>query len=153
MDIFDKFKTTAPLVTFAMDEGAVYKLTTHNITVSVQCLYLEEHSSPREEYYVWAYHVGIQNDGQDVVTLKSRCWTITDSRGKIRTVMGEGVIGEQPVLSPGELFEYTSGVPLTTPSGIMVGHYQMTSAGKKEHFKVQIPPFSLDSPYQSIVIN
>jgi ApaG protein len=95
---------------------------------------------------VWAYQVTIDNQGNEKVQLKNRYWKIIDSNGSEQEVKGEGVVGEQPVLNPGEKFEYTSGTPLSTPSGFMGGHYEMeTKTGKK--FEAIIPQFSLDSPF------
>lgn len=130
----------------------MYTQTTRSITVTVQPVYLEDQSSPGENHYVWAYHVRIENAGRETVQLRHRFWRITDSYGRIQEVRGPGVVGEQPVLQPGESFEYTSGTPLAAPSGIMVGTYGMeTSAG--ESFDVAIPAFSLDSPHQEIRLN
>ena len=130
----------------------MYSETTRSITVTVKPFYLDEQSSPSDDHYVWAYHVRIENRGRDTVRLKSRHWRITDNRAHIEEVRGAGVVGEQPLLRPGESFEYTSGTPLPTPSGIMVGTYQMeTKSG--ERFEVQIPAFSLDSPHQSVRLN
>jgi ApaG protein len=130
----------------------MYSETTRSIKVTVKPVYLEDRSSPVEDHYVWAYHVRIENQGEETVQLRNRHWKITDSQGRMQEVRGPGVIGEQPVLAPGESFEYTSGTPLPTPSGIMVGSYQMeTRAG--ESFWVQVPAFSLDSPHQAVRLN
>lgn len=130
----------------------MYSETTRSIKVTVKPVYLEDRSSPVEDHYVWAYHVRIKNQGEETVQLRNRHWKITDSQGRMQEVRGPGVIGEQPVLAPGESFEYTSGTPLPTPSGIMVGSYQMeTRAG--ESFWVQVPAFSLDSPHQAVRLN
>jgi len=130
----------------------MYSEITRSIKVSVKPFYLEDQSSPAEGRYVWAYHVRIENRGLETVQLRNRHWQITDSRGQMQEVRGAGVVGEQPVLAPGESFEYTSGTPLPTPSGIMVGSYEMeTRAG--ESFEVAIPAFSLDSPHQAIRLN
>ena len=130
----------------------LYEATTKAITVKVQTFYLEDQSAPDESHYVWAYHVRIENHGIDTVQLKTRHWQITDSLGNLQEVKGEGVVGEQPVLAPGESFEYTSGTPLPTPSGIMVGTYHMQSTSG-ESFDVDIPAFSLDSPHEEIRIH
>ncbi|MGE0733416.1 MAG: Co2+/Mg2+ efflux protein ApaG [Alphaproteobacteria bacterium] len=120
---------------------------TRSIRVTVKPVYLDDQSSPDEGHFVWAYHVRIENEGGDVVQLLNRHWRITDAHGKTQEVRGPGVIGEQPVLAPGQAFEYTSGTPLPTPSGFMVGTYEMvTRTG--ERFDVRIPMFSLDSPHQ-----
>jgi len=129
-----------------------YTKTTRAITIEVQPFFLEDQSAPEEGHYVWAYHVRIENNGPETVQLKTRHWQITDSLGNIQEVRGDGVVGEQPVLSPGESYEYTSGTPLPTPSGIMVGEYQMESE-RGEQFDVMIPAFSLDSPHQARQIN
>src|SRR5262245_43035754 len=100
----------------------MYSETTRSITVTVQPFYLEDQSSPTESHYVWAYHVRIENRGGETVQLRRRHWKITDGRGHMEEVgPAPGVVGEQPVLEPGESFEYTSISPLPTPSGIMVG--------------------------------
>ena len=130
----------------------MYTQTTRSITVTVRPFFLEDQSSPDESHYVWAYHVRIENEGGETVQLRNRHWRITDSLGRVQEVRGAGVVGEQPVLRPGDSFEYTSGTPLPTPSGIMVGTYQMESESG-ERFEVAVPAFSLDSPHQSAQIN
>ena len=123
----------------------MYSETTRSIKVTVRPFYLEQHSSPAEGRYVWAYHVIIENEGDQTVQLRNRHWRITDENGRLQEVRGPGVIGEQPVLKAGESFEYTSSCPLTTPSGFMVGDYEMeTPAGEK--FLIRVPAFSLDRP-------
>jgi len=129
-----------------------YSQTTRSISVSVRPIYLEDQSSPTENYYVWAYQVRIENEGIETVQLRSRYWRITDAMGRVQEVRGPGVVGEQPVLKPGDSFEYTSGTPLSTPSGIMVGTYQMVT-GDGESFDVAIPAFSLDSPHHAGRLN
>ncbi len=124
----------------------MYKQTTREIEVRVIPLYLEDQSEPAEDHYVWAYRVAIENTGSETVQLRSRYWHITDANGRVHEVRGTGVVGEQPVLGPNETFEYTSGTPLATPSGIMVGSYQMETE-QGESFDVAIPAFSLDSPH------
>jgi len=126
--------------------SGAYVRMTRDITVVVQPFYLADQSAPEERHFVWAYHVRIENNGGETVTLLTRHWVITDSIGNIQGVRGDGVVGEQPVLEPGQPFEYTSGTPLTTPSGIMVGEYHM-QAESGEQFDVDIPAFSLDSPF------
>lgn len=124
----------------------MYSETTKSITVTVQPMYLEEQSEPAENHYVWAYHIRIENEGRETVQLINRYWRITDAQGRVQEVRGAGVVGEQPVLEPGESFEYTSGTPLATPSGFMGGSYEMeTTVGQR--FEVTVPTFSLDSPY------
>jgi ApaG protein len=123
----------------------MYSTTTHSIVITVEPYYLDDESEPVDHRYVWAYKVTIQNRGDDTVQLKSRYWRITDAQGRTQEVRGEGVVGEQPILAPGESFEYTSGTPLTTSSGIMVGRYYMETVDGRG-LEVDIPAFSLDSP-------
>lgn len=125
----------------------MYTETTRGITVTVQPIFLEDQSSPAEGHYVWAYRVRIENKGAETVQLMRRHWKITDALGRMQEVEGAGVVGEQPVLEPGESYEYTSGTPLATPSGIMMGTYRMET-GEGETFDVSIPAFSLDSPHE-----
>jgi len=131
----------------------MYTASTRSITVTVNPSYLEEESVPAENEFRWSYHVRIENNGPDVVKLLSRYWRITDAQGHVKEVRGPGVDGEQPVLQPGHAFEYQSWTPLTTPSGIMVGIYQMERRANGELFDVAIPAFSLDSPYQPVRLN
>ncbi|HEY6334851.1 MAG TPA: Co2+/Mg2+ efflux protein ApaG [Alphaproteobacteria bacterium] len=130
----------------------MYQETTRSIKVSVAPTFLEDQSNPRDRQYVWAYHVRIENLGRETVQLRNRYWHITDGNGRTQEVRGAGVVGEQPVLEPGAHYEYTSGTPLTTPSGIMRGSYEMESRGG-ERFDIAIPPFSLDSPYENARVN
>ena len=123
----------------------VYEATTRNIRVLVEPEFLAGQSKPEDSYYVWAYTVTLENHGDEVVTLKTRHWKITDGLGRAQEVRGKGVVGETPTLEPGEGFTYTSGTPLPTPSGFMTGSYQMIT-GTGEPFDVDIPLFSLDSP-------
>jgi ApaG protein len=126
-----------------------YSRTTRGIRVTVRPFYLEEQSSPDEGRYVWAYRVEIANEGGVTVQLTHRSWSITDAKGRVQKVHGPGVVGEQPVLGPGESFEYTSGAPLPTPSGFMEGLYHMVVPDTGETFDAAIPAFSLDSPHQA----
>ena len=130
----------------------MYTKTTKSISITVNPYYLEDQSEPDEQHFVWAYQVTINNLGEESVQLKNRFWKIIDSNGIRQEVKGEGVVGEQPILNPGEKFEYTSGTPLSTPSGFMEGHYEMiTKSGSK--FDASIPLFSLDSPHTSNKLN
>ena len=128
-----------------MAELTPYRAITKEIAVSVTPTYLESQSSPASSQYFWAYRVVIENQGQETVQLQSRHWMITNARGEFTEVKGPGVVGEQPVLKPGERYEYTSGAPLDTASGMMGGAYQMESESG-ERFDIEIPTFSLDSP-------
>lgn len=134
-----------------MSDG-LYSATTRSIRVSVKPVFLDDQSAPAENHYVWAYHVKIENGGTETVQLRSRYWRITDAQGRVQEVQGAGVVGEQPILSPGESFEYTSGTPLATPSGIMAGSYEMERLDGSR-FEVEIPAFSLDSPYEAKSLN
>jgi len=125
-----------------------YAEMTRGIRVSVRPFYLEDQSQPDEGHYIWAYRVRIENRGCETVQLLRRTWHITDARGRTMHVNGDGVVGEQPLLEPGETFEYTSGTPLETPSGFMTGAYHMLATDSGEPFDVAIPAFSLDSPHQ-----
>ena len=124
-----------------------FEETTREIRVAVEPSFLDDQSEPDEGRYLWSYRVVIENNGKEAVQLLSRYWRITDARGRTKEVRGSGVVGEQPVIQPGDSFEYTSGTPLATPSGIMVGTYDMETENG-ERFAVDIPAFSLDSPYQ-----
>lgn len=132
--------------------SACYSQTTRSLTVTVEPVFLDEQSSPSENQFLWAYRVRIENNSQQTVQLLRRHWRITDALGRVQEVKGPGVVGEQPVLRPGDSYEYTSGTPLTTPSGIMSGSYQMEN-DEGEHFDIIIPAFSLDSPHQARRIN
>ena len=123
----------------------MYIATTRAIQVTVRPQYLPEQSSPEKSQFVWQYQVRIENKGNVTVQLRSRHWKITDGLGRQKEVRGPGVVGKTPVLRPGDVFEYTSGTPLATSSGIMGGTYQMVSESG-ENFDIEIPTFSLDAP-------
>lgn len=123
----------------------MYTQTTKNIKVTVQPQYLEQQSEPDDNCFVWAYTIHLENLGGETIKLLNRYWRITDSMGRTQEVRGAGVVGECPVLKPGEAYRYTSGVPLTTPSGFMVGQYEM-ALENGEKISVDVPAFSLDSP-------
>lgn len=130
----------------------MYEAVTEGIRVRVRPNYVEDQSSPDENDYFWAYTVDIINEGTIAVQLKTRAWFITDANGKKETVRGPGVVGETPRLAPGQSFTYTSGCPLSTPSGIMVGSYQMQREDGTM-LDVKIPAFSLDSPFTKRSVN
>ena len=130
----------------------MYTATTRAIRVTVRPQYLPDQSDPAKSKYVWAYQVRIENKGDIAVQLRSRHWKITDGLGRLQEVKGPGVVGETPRLRPGEVFEYTSGTPLSTSSGIMTGTYQMVSE-TGENFDIEIPTFSLDTPAASRQLN
>ena len=125
--------------------------TTQKICVSVEPSYMDDQSIPNENLFVWVYHIVIENNGDKTVQLRHRYWHITDSLGRVQEVHGEGVVGKQPVLQPGEAFRYTSGVHLSAGSGIMAGNYEMETHDG-ETFQVTIPAFSLDSPHENQLI-
>ena len=130
----------------------MYRAVTRNIEVTVSPRFLPERSSLERNFFFWAYTIEISNRGETTVQLKTRHWRITDGFGRLQEVRGAGVVGEEPVLEPGASFEYTSGVPLQTPSGFMVGTYGMVSSNG-ERFDIAIPAFSLDSPGTTRTIN
>jgi ApaG protein len=130
----------------------MYSAVTNNIRVTVQPKFLADHSEPDEDRYFWSYTIEIANRGDVTVQLTHRHWRITDASGRREEVQGPGVVGEQPTLKPGDAFHYTSGCPLKTPSGIMVGTYRMVDENGRA-FEVEIPAFSLDSPYAKRVVN
>ena len=134
------------------DAAHAYEAVTRGIRIRVEPHYLEDQSSPEDGHFVWSYAVEIENGGTETVQLKARTWRITDALGRTEEVRGPGVVGQTPTIPPGGSFNYTSGCPLRTPQGIMVGSYQMSDeAGKL--FDVAIPAFSLDSPFTQRSMN
>jgi ApaG protein len=125
----------------------MFTKTTRHIKVTASPNFLAEHSEPHDGHYVWSYTIHLENFGDKQVQLLNRHWKITDAQGITQEVRGQGVIGEQPVLKPGDVFEYTSGTALKSPSGVMLGEYEMVTTDG-ERFEVEVPAFSLDSPYQ-----
>lgn len=130
----------------------MYEAVTREIRVRVSPEYLPDQSEPEDSRYFWAYKVEITNLGKETVQLRTRHWRITDANGRTEEVRGPGVVGEQPTLEPGQTFTYSSGCPLRTPQGLMVGSYQMVDAGGTM-FDVAIPAFSLDSPFSRPTLN
>ena len=130
----------------------MYRAVTRRIEVTVEPDFLPERSSVAKSEYFWSYSIVITNTGAETVQLRTRHWIIIDATGHRHEFRGEGVVGEQPVLRPGERFEYTSGVPLRTASGIMTGRYQMVNESG-ERFEIDVPTFSLDSPDGKRVLN
>lgn len=121
--------------------------TTNSIVVSAVPVFLIDQSSVEKEFFVWAYNIEIFNSGKEIVQLTNRHWQVIDANGNMNEVEGEGVIGEQPIIQPDEIYRYSSGTYLKTPSGMMRGSYTMHSLSTDEVFEVVIPGFSLDSPY------
>jgi ApaG protein len=136
-----------------MSETTAFTAVTRGLRVTVRAFYLADQSDPEEGRHVWAYRVGIANEGRETVQLLKRSWAITDGMGRTQHVHGDGVVGEQPVLEPGEVFEYTSGTPLATSSGFMRGQYHMVVTDTGERFDAEIPAFSLDSPHGQVTLN
>jgi ApaG protein len=132
--------------------AAMYRAITRQIEVTVEPNFLPERSSIEKCQYFWSYTIAITNTGDETVQLRTRHWIITDATGRRQEVRGDGVVGEQPVLTPGQRFEYTSGVPLQTASGFMTGRYQMESQSG-ERFEIEVPTFSLDSPEHKRTLN
>ncbi|MCA0433700.1 MAG: Co2+/Mg2+ efflux protein ApaG [Proteobacteria bacterium] len=130
----------------------MYQAISHKFRVTVQPQFLEGQSNPADDKYVWAYTITVENLSRVTATLKTRHWVITDALGRKQEVEGDGVVGEQPTLAPGESFQYTSGCPLATPSGMMMGAYGMVSEDGNR-FAIDIPAFSLDSPYDRHSVN
>lgn len=135
-----------------MELTGMYEAVTRGIRIRVTPQYLEEQSSPEESEFFWAYTIDIANEGEETVQLRSRVWRITDGQGRTEEVRGPGVVGETPIIEPGSSYSYTSGCPLRTPSGIMVGSYQMADTNG-QLFDVEIPAFSLDSPFALRSVN
>jgi ApaG protein len=133
--------------------GAMYEQETAGMIVRVEPNFLAEESRPDEGRYVWAYTIEIENRTPDPVKLLSRFWRITDENGLTQEVRGEGVIGQQPVIEPGQSFRYTSAAPLAAPSGVMMGAYSMQRTDSGEAFDINVPLFALDSPHQSRLAN
>ena len=130
----------------------MYEAVTAKIRVRVTPVYVAEQSAPEDNYFFWSYTVEITNLGEELVKLRSRVWKITDANGRTEEVRGPGVIGQQPTLEPTKPFTYTSGCPLRTPQGLMVGSYQLEDA-KGRMFDIAIPAFSLDSPFARQTLN
>ncbi len=130
----------------------MYRAVTRNIEVTVEPYYRESQSDPADSRYVWGYRVIIVNHSDTTVQLLTRYWQITNESGSVDEVRGDGVVGEQPVLHPGDSYQYASGCPLETPSGVMRGNYGMSTASG-ERFDVEIPAFSLDVPGQIRTLN
>lgn len=135
-----------------MSDAAAYEAETNGIVVRVRPTFLIDQSDPAAGRWVWAYQIEIENRGRETVQLVSRHWTITDGVGRVTQVDGPGVVGEHPVLRPGERYDYASGCPLPTDSGAMSGRYRMASDDGRA-FDVAIPPFSLDVPRARRTLN
>ena len=130
----------------------MYESVTKKVAVRVEPDFLNDQSSPADDRYIWAYTVEIENQSDEDVQVMERFWKIADRNGQVQEVRGDGVVGEKPVLKPGETFRYTSGAPLSAPSGVMLGNYRLETPGG-ESFDVDIPAFSLDSPFDCRTLN
>lgn len=131
----------------------MYEQETSGLMVRVEPQFLADESKPDENRYVWAYTIEIENRSEATVKLVSRFWRITDENGHTQEVRGEGVVGKQPTLRPGERFRYTSAAPLAAPSGVMMGAYSMVRLGDNEAFDIAVPLFALDSPHNTKMVN
>ena len=128
-----------------MDSLFDFAATTGTLTVRVAVSYVPEQSHPASDRWFWTYHIRIENHGERAVQLLNRRWEISDARGAMHLVEGEGVVGDQPVIQPGRAYDYVSGCPLTTPSGRMIGSYGMIDADG-QMFRIAIPEFPLTAP-------
>ena len=133
-------------------EAFPYETESYGVTIRVLPEFMPERSNPSDREYFWRYTVQIENGIDETIQLMSRHWVITDVRGARQEVKGEGVVGEKPVLGPGERYVYSSGCPLSEASGMMMGSFMMRREDGEE-FKVTIPAFSLDSPHNRAVLN
>ncbi|MBC7769725.1 MAG: Co2+/Mg2+ efflux protein ApaG [Phycisphaerales bacterium] len=131
----------------------MYEQETAGMIVRVAPAFMADQSKPTEGRFVWSYTIEIENRTGDPVQLISRFWRITDENGMTQEVRGPGVIGQQPVIEPGESFRYTSAAPLAAPSGVMMGAYSMQRTGNGEAFDIDVPLFALDSPHNSKLVN
>ncbi|WP_409433202.1 Co2+/Mg2+ efflux protein ApaG [Litorimonas sp. RW-G-Af-16] len=131
---------------------AMFEQRTNDVIVRVEPEYLAEQSSHTDSRYIWAYTVEIDNQSNEDLQVTGRFWQIADSRGHVQEVRGSGVVGEKPVVKAGEVFRYTSGAPLTAPSGMMRGTYRVENTSGTS-FDVDIPAFVLDSPHEGLRVN
>lgn len=122
-----------------------YSAKTGDVTVRVSVSYLAEQSAPADDRWFWSYHIRIENGSDMAVQLMARRWLIVDGRGNMSEVVGEGVVGDMPVIAPGESYDYVSGCPLSTPTGSMEGAYQMVGEDGAG-FEIEIPKFPLQGP-------
>lgn len=131
----------------------MYEQETQGLVVRVEPQFLPEESAPSEGRFVWSYTIEIENRGADKVQLLSRFWRITDENGLTQEVRGPGVVGQQPVIEPGERFRYSSAAPLAAPSGVMVGAYSMVRVDDGQAFDIAVPLFALESPHRVRLAN
>lgn len=131
----------------------MFEAETNGVLVRARPRFMPEASNPDNARFVWAYEIEIVNLRADAIQLLSRHWSITDEAGGHQDVRGPGVVGETPVIAPGESFTYTSACPLSTPSGVMVGSYEMLCVDDETRFEVNIPAFALDCPFSKRLAN
>jgi ApaG protein len=131
----------------------MYEQETAGVMVRVDPQFAAEESEPDENRFVWTYTIEIENRSREAVQLVSRTWRITDANGVTQEVQGQGVVGQQPVIEPGESFRYTSAAPLAAPSGVMMGAYSMLRVAGGEEFDITVPAFALDSPHETRLAN
>lgn len=131
---------------------ALFEQRTQDVIVRVEPEYLAEQSNPSDNRFIWAYTVEIDNQSPFDLRVTGRYWHIADSRGQVQEVRGQGVVGEKPVVKAGEQFRYTSGAPLSAPSGMMSGSYRV-EPDSGEPYDVEIPVFVLDSPFEGTMFN
>ncbi len=132
-----------------MESGQAFTATTNGIKVIAIPLFVPEQSIIHQNMFFWAYNIQIENMRPEVVQLMGRHWQVVDANGDVQDVQGVGVVGQQPIIQPGGRFQYSSGTFLKTPSGMMLGQYIMQISNNEEKFEVEIPAFSLDSPYET----
>lgn len=144
--------TSTPAAIVAADMPGLFERRTKDIVVRVEPEYLPDQSSPSDGRYIWAYTVEIDNQSDDDLRVTGRYWHIADSRGQVQEVRGQGVVGEKPVVKAGEQFRYTSGAPLSAPSGMMSGSYRVESENG-DAYDIEIPVFLLDSPFEATMFN
>ncbi len=137
----------------SIGDGKSYSATTNDVQITVWPEFVDSKSSVIGDLYIWSYHIRIENKKQESLQLTSRYWRIIDEKGAVQEVNGEGVVGEQPIIAPNSSYQYSSGVHLRYPSGIMMGQYKMKKVEGGEAFEVTIPTFSLDVPNLNNVLN
>lgn len=142
----------AKVIPEGLDGLNLFELRTRDVVIRVEPEFLAEQSSAADSRYIWAYTVEIRNESDQDLKVTDRFWKIADSRGQMQEVRGKGVVGEEPVIKSGEVFRYTSGAPLTAPSGMMLGLYTVKPVNG-ESYDVNIPAFVLDSPHEGLVLN
>jgi len=148
----DRMATSHTVTADNVVQAPLFEQRTKDVIVRVEPEFLAEQSSVSDSRFIWAYTVEIDNQGAKDLQVTGRFWQIADSRGQVQKVHGSGVVGEQPTIKAGEVFRYTSGAPLTAPSGMMLGTYRV-EAPDGESYDIEIPAFVLDSPHEGLVLN